>query len=204
MINNITSSTKTILFLIIFFRTYNFVLSRHIEAESKTLSSRVVRTRYGPLRGFVSSLPNRQLQSTEVFLGVPYAGAPKGPLRFMPPVTSPHWKDTRLADHLSPVCPQKLPDIKNETEALTKMPLGRFQYLKRLLPYLTNQSEDCLYLNIYVPLSGKLHFYGFIKYSKFLIYFMKYWKNFVEILIIYEVYTRLYSSRIYELYTSWI
>ncbi|KAG8194056.1 hypothetical protein JTE90_003005 [Oedothorax gibbosus] len=126
---------------------------RSIETESKTLSSRVVNTRYGALRGFISSLPGRNLQPTEVFLGVPYAGAPKGPLRFMPPVTSPHWKGVRLADQLSPVCPQKLPDIANETLALERMPLGRYQYLKRLLPYLQNQSEDCLYLNIYAPSS---------------------------------------------------
>ncbi|XP_015923110.1 neuroligin-4, X-linked [Parasteatoda tepidariorum] len=124
---------------------------RHVEPELRQLSSRVVSTRYGSLRGFMSTLSNRQLQNVEVFLGVPYAGAPKGPLRFMPPVTSPHWKSVRLADQYGPVCPQKFPDISNETEALQRMPLGRYKYLKRLLPQLTNQSEDCLYLNIYVP-----------------------------------------------------
>ncbi|XP_053679732.1 neuroligin-1-like [Anopheles nili] len=34
------------------------------------------------------------------------------------------------------------------------MPKGRYQHLKRLLPLLANQSEDCLTLNIYVPGSG--------------------------------------------------
>jgi carboxylesterase type B len=48
-----------------------------------------------------------------------------------------------------------LPDISNETEALEKMPKGRYEYLKRLLPYLSNQSEDCLYLNIYAPIQGE-------------------------------------------------
>jgi neuroligin len=57
----------------------------------------------------------------------------------------------RIADTLGPVCPQKLPDITNETAALERMPKGRVEYLKRLLPYLKNQSEDCLYLNIYAP-----------------------------------------------------
>lgn len=54
-----------------------------------------------------------------------------------------------------PVCPQRLPNIANETAALEKMPKGRLEYLRRLLPYLQNQSEDCLYLNIYVPIHGK-------------------------------------------------
>jgi hypothetical protein len=35
------------------------------------------------------------------------------------------------------------------------MPKGRLEYLKRLLPYLKNQSEDCLYLNIYAPIQGE-------------------------------------------------
>jgi neuroligin len=61
----------------------------------------------------------------------------------------------RIADTLGPVCPQKLPDISNETVALEKMPKGRVEYLKRLLPYLKNQSEDCLYLNIYAPVQGR-------------------------------------------------
>jgi neuroligin len=53
------------------------------------------------------------------------------------------------------VCPQRLPDISNETAALEKMPRGRLEYLRRLLPYLRNQSEDCLYLNVYAPVQGK-------------------------------------------------
>lgn len=57
----------------------------------------------------------------------------------------------------STVCPQRLPDISNETAALERMPKGRLEYLKRLLPYLKNQSEDCLYLNIYAPIQGRLN-----------------------------------------------
>lgn len=55
----------------------------------------------------------------------------------------------------SAVCPQRLPDISNETVALERMPKGRLEYLRRLLPYLKNQSEDCLYLNIYAPIQGE-------------------------------------------------
>lgn len=52
------------------------------------------------------------------------------------------------------MCPQRLPNIQNETGALEKMPKGRLEYLKRLLPFLQNQSEDCLYLNVFSPAHG--------------------------------------------------
>lgn len=91
----------------------------------------------------------------QVFRGVPYAAPPVGPLRFRPPQSLQSWPGTRLADSFGPACPQKYPDITNKTLALQHMPKGRLQYLKKLIPLLVNQSEDCLFLNIYVPGNGK-------------------------------------------------
>ncbi|XP_054708213.1 neuroligin-4, X-linked-like [Uloborus diversus] len=126
------------------------IVGEHLRSQNKP-RTRIVNTKYGELRGFITTLPNRQLQTVEVFLGVPYASPPISALRFMPPVTPAHWKGVRTTDRFSPVCPQRPPDISNETEALKRMPPGRLEYLKKLLPYLRNQSEDCLYLNIYAP-----------------------------------------------------
>ncbi|XP_049788637.1 neuroligin-4, X-linked-like [Schistocerca nitens] len=108
-------------------------------------STRVVRTKYGPVRGLVLQ------QTVEAFLGVPYASPPVGALRYMPPLTPSPWRHTRLADALSPVCPQRTPDISNRSDALLRFPRGRLRQLELLLPLLANQSEDCLYLNLYVP-----------------------------------------------------
>lgn len=142
-------------FLILITLIYLPALTSTAVLESQRPSTRVVTTKYGTLRGVIVTLSNRHLQPVEKFLGVPYAGVPMGSLRFMPPVTPPHWKGVRPADQLSPVCPQKLPEVGNETEALKRMPAGRLDYLKRLLPFLKNQSEDCLYLNIYAPANGE-------------------------------------------------
>ncbi|KAL9698721.1 hypothetical protein quinque_002162 [Culex quinquefasciatus] len=119
----------------------------------KKTTSRVVHTKYGSVSGTIEHLEGRHLDPVEAFRGIPYASPPIGTLRFMPPVTGALWSGVKKAE--SPVCPQHLPDIANETAALERMPRGRLEYLKRLLPYLRNQSEDCLYLNIYVPTQGK-------------------------------------------------
>lgn len=124
------------------------------QQQRAPLTSRTVRTKYGDVSGVIVTLDAKHLQPVEVFRGIPYASPPLGSLRFMPPVTGALWSGVKIADKFSPVCPQRLPDIFNETSALKRMPKGRLEYLKRILPYLQNQSEDCLYLNIYAPAQG--------------------------------------------------
>ncbi|XP_046386328.1 neuroligin 4-like [Ischnura elegans] len=140
-------------------------------------SPRVVQTQSGALRGIVlelrslgvraglSSGRSQQgqqgvqvppLESVEAFWGVRYAEPPTGELRFAPPKAAGKWEGVRLADRFAPVCPQKFPvDFFNRTEALSIMPKGRYLRLRRTLPLLTNQSEDCLFLNLYVPGGGE-------------------------------------------------
>jgi len=126
------------------------------EVPSIPLTREIV-IKQGKIRGIAlkSSNPNRG--AVDIFLGIPYAAPPVGTQRFMPPGSPPPWPGVRQADSFGPVCPQRPPDISNEKEALKAMSAGRYHYLKRLLPYLRNQSEDCLYLNIYAPSPGKSH-----------------------------------------------
>ncbi|XP_050584748.1 uncharacterized protein LOC126919489 isoform X2 [Bombus affinis] len=118
-------------------------------AGSQKYSTRTVRTRYGTLRG----VEDRSSTSVETYYGVPYATPPIGALRYMPPVTPTPWRGIKLADTMPPACPQKPP------EPDSSLPRSKRAYLERLAPLLANQSEDCLYLNLYVPKSP----HGFLK-----------------------------------------
>lgn len=101
----------------------------------------------------------------EVFRGIPYAAPPIGPLRFQVPGGPYRWQGVKMADSFGPVCPQNFPDISNSTLALEDMPPGRYSQLKRISRWLDNQSEDCLYLNLYIPGSGIKDFSLYIKLS---------------------------------------
>jgi para-nitrobenzyl esterase len=85
---------------------------------------------FGPLaytnQGFVQGKFSNQVQQ---FLGVPYAAAPVDNLRFAPPVSPSPWDGIRSASSFAANCPQ------NNLPGVSPLP---------------NQSEDCLYLNIWV------------------------------------------------------
>ncbi|CAG4989631.1 unnamed protein product [Colias eurytheme] len=158
--------------------------------EEKTqpfISSRVVRTKYGDIRGFIVTPESRFLEPVEVFRGVPYASPPVGSLRFMPPVSGAQWSGVKIAEEFSPVCPQVLPDIRNETAVLKRISKGRLEYLKRILPFLTNQSEDCLYLNIYAPAQGN--------YNIILCYIITKLKKWLDVVNFYAKTTEQISTK---------
>ena len=120
---------------------------------STQMSNRVVNTQYGPLRGVLVTLPNHRLPVVEAYLGIQYASILGGELRFMPP-TSPMetWDIIRVALKFRPVCPQKIP---KEEDLRARYPLGRAEHFIRLLPFIELQNEECLNLNIYVPVRGE-------------------------------------------------
>ncbi|XP_061593351.1 neuroligin-1 isoform X2 [Cololabis saira] len=108
----------------------------------------VVTTANGKLRGIKKELNNEILGPVIQFLGVPYAAPPTGERRFQPPDPPTSWPDIRNATHFAPVCPQsivegRLPDVM--------LPVWFTNSIDVVSTYVQDQSEDCLYLNIYVP-----------------------------------------------------
>jgi para-nitrobenzyl esterase len=84
------------------------------------------------------------------YLGVPYAAPPVGPLRFAPPQPPAKRKEPLGAYSFGHAAMQASTPASSDTE------LGRA--LQAVFPSgkdVENQSEDCLYLNIWRPYAGK-------------------------------------------------
>lgn len=107
----------------------------------------IVSTGYGKVRGIRRDLNNEILGPVEQYLGVPYATAPIGERRFQPPEAPGSWQEIRNATQFAPVCPQNVHGVLPEI----MLPVWFTDNLDAAATYVQNQSEDCLYLNIYVP-----------------------------------------------------
>ena len=137
----------------------NFLLQKQKRPQYETTNggalyrlTREVQVKQGRLTGIVREFhAQTRLNNVDQFLGIPYAEAPVGSRRFMPPSSPLPWLDVKRANRMEAVCPQKLPNL-SDPSGYNK---GRYDQIKRLLPYLKNESEDCLYLNLYVTSYGK-------------------------------------------------
>ncbi|GFN74019.1 hypothetical protein PoB_000052500 [Plakobranchus ocellatus] len=119
----------------------------------KTLSERVMTTRYGKVRGVLVEFPNQHLKPVEAYFGLRYADLDEGAMRFMPPKNpKEQWNKIRVAFKHQPVCPQP---TRHEREYSQNVPEGRATHLRNITPFLTEMREDCLTLNLYVPITGE-------------------------------------------------
>ena len=88
---------------------------------SAAAGSPIVATDKGPVRGVATG-------EMQAFLGIPYAAAPIGDLRWRPPQEHPAWRGVRDASEFGAHCPQ------------VASPYGK-----------PSTSEDCLFLNVFAP-----------------------------------------------------
>ncbi|CAJ0956199.1 unnamed protein product, partial [Mesorhabditis belari] len=113
---------------------------------------RSVNTGWGILRGEVVSPGTEDLPPVAQYLGVPYGVAPTGQYRFNMAISAAKWTNAaKDARQLGSVCTQAgLPEL-SVNKAFEYTSAQKFDYIHKLLPRLKQQSEDCLYLNLYVP-----------------------------------------------------
>uniref|UniRef100_A0A8R1HPQ8 COesterase domain-containing protein n=1 Tax=Caenorhabditis japonica TaxID=281687 RepID=A0A8R1HPQ8_CAEJA len=123
-----------------------------LPGRTRAYDVRSVSTSWGMVRGEVVNPEGEDLPPVAQYLGIPYGVAPTGQYRFNMAISAAKWthmpKDSRK---LPPVCIQTdMPEL-SETKAFKHTSAQRFDFTHRLLPRLKKQSEDCLYMNIYVP-----------------------------------------------------
>jgi len=109
-------------------RPHFFALAFSLLAHAK----HTIKTTSGTIQGFSPS------PGVEAFLGIPYAAPPVGNLRFHPPEPPTHHDATINATSFSKTC--MLFQYKTPYSVSYQTPVPR-----------KAQSEDCLYLNIWVP-----------------------------------------------------
>ncbi|XP_045921387.1 acetylcholinesterase [Micropterus dolomieu] len=111
--------------------------------SSQSEADLIVQTRSGPVRGIHLQLPERGYVTA--FLGIPFAEPPTGKLRFRRAEPKKSWTQVRDAIAYPKACYQFVD---------TSFP--GFQGSEMWNPN-REMSEDCLYLNIWVPPSPKPH-----------------------------------------------
>lgn len=97
-----------------------------------------IQTKQGQIEGKLS-----QDGRTRLFLGVPYAEPPTGPLRFQRPQEKRPWPGVLPCQDFGPRCPQA---------DLASMDFYGKEFYDDMVPPC---SEDCLYLNIWAPAQSK-------------------------------------------------
>lgn len=79
-----------------------------------------------------------------MYLGIPYAAAPIGSLRWRPPAAVPRWPGVRKANAFGPSCPQT--PSQHWVTTVTNDRVPNTPWLRGL-----RFDEDCLYLNVWTP-----------------------------------------------------
>ncbi|XP_010164618.1 fatty acyl-CoA hydrolase precursor, medium chain [Antrostomus carolinensis] len=107
-------------------------------AEGQTGAEPEVTIALGRLKGRQTNVKGTD-KLVNVFLGIPFAKAPVGSLRFSPPEPPEPWNGLRDATSYPALCPQDLSMLK----------IAEKNFKEKHLQFQT--SEDCLYLNVYSP-----------------------------------------------------
>ncbi|KAK2529922.1 hypothetical protein Q9233_006307, partial [Columba guinea] len=101
-----------------------------------------VETKYGRVRGYRFKVDAAE-RSVNVFLGLPFAKPPVGPLRFSEPQPPEPWKGVRDATSYPPMCLQDKATGDWFSDVITN----------RKEKVHLQMAEDCLYLNVYTPVA---------------------------------------------------
>lgn len=121
------------------------------------IEPRVYYTRYGSCIGTIRPFKVKTLRPVEVLSGFQYASLKGNKMRFIPPASSlEKWLLNRIFSDRSyrGICPQSVNDVKKLKTNSSRQYVNR---LRRVEAHLLYKTEDCLILNLYIPVKGKVH-----------------------------------------------
>nr|XP_018668128.1 neuroligin-4, X-linked isoform X2 [Ciona intestinalis] len=116
-----------------------------LDASIRDITSILIRTNSGNIKGFKKVLDNNSIKPVIQFLGIPYAAPPIGKLRWQRTEKAKPWNGVRNASEFGPICPQP------RSGPLPSVLLPIWYKANNSLVRKMRMDEDCLYLNIYVP-----------------------------------------------------
>lgn len=102
----------------------------------------IIDTKYGKIQG-------TETKDAILFKGIPYAKPPVGPLRFMPPQETGGWEDILICDHWGN-CPIQPPENVEDMLPDGTRPFRDYTE-EQEEQFFSPMSEDCLYMNIWMP-----------------------------------------------------
>lgn len=112
-----------------------------------------VKTNQGMVSGMFIKM--YRTQTIVSYLGIPYALPPTGMLRFQPPViiNLPGWEGVRNGSIAQANCMQKSDNPQPKHMQVLNRLLNKVMDMDTMMSDIASGdfSEDCLYLNIYVP-----------------------------------------------------
>ncbi|XP_049999396.1 pyrethroid hydrolase Ces2e-like [Alexandromys fortis] len=115
------------------------IILLHVRGQDSPEANPIRNTDAGKVRGSLVHVRGTKV-GVHRFLGIPFAKAPVGPLRFAPPEAPEPWSGVRDGTSQPAMCLQN-DDIIN---------LDGLKRIKLIMPPIS-MSEDCLYLNVYTP-----------------------------------------------------
>ena len=133
--------------------TIYIVFTSCSKMEIRRLGQRVVNSKLGKYRGVLTEFTgDSRLRDIEAFYGMRYASLRNGLIRFMPPSSSYYkWNSVRTVSKVGKVCHQIR--RKQDESGRKMLNLTGFKYMS-VSKASENQTEDCLMLNLFVPMEG--------------------------------------------------
>lgn len=121
----------------------------------KSIDPRRFKTHLGDVIGMLITFRNKQLRPIQIFKQLQFSSINGNERRFLSPLPAKMWTGARYPSNMTNagVCPQR---HMHERKLMEQYPELYIERLQQRAPSVVFQTEDCLFINMFVPTLGKL------------------------------------------------